>query len=151
MKNEDEPSLIFFLLSHHRPEKLHRTIHIRIRGKNLYLCARCTGIYLGAISIFLASLLGFDLPLWLYPLLLTVLPAPAMVDWITQSCKLRESRNIMRIGTGFLLGTGWGLFFLLLVRGMLYLFLVGLMILCAYILIIYVIALKTNFLKDYFS
>jgi uncharacterized membrane protein len=151
MKNEDEPSLMFFLLSHHRPEKLHRTIHICIKGKHLYLCARCTGIWTGMISIFLASLFGLDLPVWLYILLLAILPAPAMVDWTTQSCKIRESKNLIRVGTGFLLGIGWGLFFLLLAKGMLYLLLIGLMILCAYILLVYVIALKTNFLNDYFN
>jgi len=151
MKNEDKPSLMFFLLSHHRPEKLHRTIHICIKRRHLYLCARCTGIWMGMLSIFIASLLGLDLPLWLYLLLLTVLPAPAMIDWTTQSCKIRESKNLIRVGTGFLLGIGWGLFFLLLAKSMLYLFLVGLMILCAYILLVYVIALKTNFLNDYFN
>jgi len=149
MNSEDEPSLMFFLLSHHRPEKLHRTIHIGIQGKDLYLCARCTGVWAGIISTLLAFFLGLGLPPWLYLLLLTVLPAPATVDWVTQSCKLRESRNAIRMGTGYLLGIGWGLFFLLLAKGMLHLFLFALMILSVYIFLVYIIARKTNFLDDY--
>ncbi len=141
---------MFLLLSHHKPEKLNRTIHIRIRGKHIYLCARCTGIWTGAISIFLAFFSGLYLPVWLYVLLLMVLPAPALVDWITQSCKIRESRNIIRTGTGFLLGVGWGLFLTSLARGMLHLFLIGLVIICIYTLLVYIIALKTNFLDNYF-
>jgi uncharacterized membrane protein len=149
MNGEVEPSLTFLLLSHHRPEKLHRTIHISVQGKELYLCARCTGVWTGITSSFLAFFLGLGLPQWLYLPLLTVLPAPAMVDWTTQTCKLRESRNAIRVGTGYLLGVGWGLFFLLLVGGMLHLFLFALMILGTYILSVYMIARKTNFLDNY--
>ena len=151
MNNEDEPSLIFFLLSHHRPEQLHRTIHISIRGKDLYLCARCTGVWAGIISTFLVFFLGLDLPPWLYLLLLTVLPAPATIDWITQSYKLRESKNATRMGTGYLLGIGWGLFILLLAKGMIHLFLFALMILGVYIFSVYIIARKTNFLDNYLN
>lgn len=151
MNSEDSPSLMFFLLSHHSPKKLNRTIHIRIQGKDLYLCARCTGVGSGIISILLAFFLGLSFPPWLYLLLLMVLPAPAMFDWVTQSCKVRESRNAIRIGTGFLLGIGWGLFFLLLARGMLHLFLFALVILVGYIFSVYLIARKTHFLDDYFD
>ena len=151
MNSEDRSSLMFFLLSHHSPKKLHRTIHIKIQGNDLYLCARCTGIWAGIISTLLAFFLGLSFPPGLYLLLLMVLPTPAMVDWVTQSCKLRESRNAIRIGTGFLLGIGWGLFFLLLARGMLHLFLFALMILGGYIFSVYLIARKTNFLDDYFD
>ena len=150
MNSEYKPSLIFFLLSHHSPEKLNRTIHISIKGRHLYLCARCTGVWTGMMSIFLAFF-SVDLPAWLYVLLLAVLPAPATVDWITQSCKLRESRNAIRIGSGFLLGVSWGLFFLSLTKGMLHLFLIGLAIICAYIFLIYIVALKTKFLDNYFN
>jgi uncharacterized membrane protein len=149
MNGEDEPSLMFFLLSHHSPKKLHRTIHIRMRGKDLYLCARCTGLWAGIISTLLAFFSGIIFPIWFFLPLLMVLPAPAMFDWVTQSCKLRESRNAIRIGTGCLLGIAWGLFFLLLAKGMIHLFLFALMILGAYIFILYIIARKTNFLDEY--
>jgi len=151
MDKKDWHLLLFLLLSHHRPEKLDRTIRVSFRGRNIYLCARCTGKYSGILSVFVAWFLGFDFPIWLYLLLVSILPAPSIVDWITQSCKLRESRNTIRICTGYLLGIGEGLFLLMLVKGMFYLFLYALAILGAYILSIYVIAWKTRFLDSYFD
>ena len=149
MDKEDRRLLLFLLLSHHSPEKLHRTIHISFRRKNVYLCARCTGKYLGILSVFVAWFLGFDFPTWLYLPLLSILPAPSVVDWMTQSCELRESRNTIRVCTGYLFGFSEGLFLLVLVKGMFYLFLCALVILGAYIFSIYVIAWKTKFLDSY--
>jgi len=149
MDKEDLHLLLFLLLSHHRPEKLHRTIRINFRGRNVYICARCTGVYSGILSVFIAWFLGLNFPTWLYLPLYSILPLPAVVDWITQSCKLRESRNPLRVSTGYLLGISEGLFFLMLVRGMFYLFLWAFAILGAYILSIYVIAWKTSFLDSY--
>ncbi len=149
MDKEDWHLLLFLLLSHHRPEKLHRAIRISFRGRNVYLCARCTGIYSGILCVFVTYFLGFDFPVWLYLPLLSVLPMPAAVDWVTQSCKLRESRNAIRTCTGYLLGISEGLFFLMLVKGMFYLFLYAFAILGVYIFSIYVIAWKTRFLDSY--
>jgi len=151
MDGEDEPSLLFLLLSHHRPQKLHRTIHIHIKGRDIHLCARCTGIWAGIITAFLAFFFRLDLPAWLYVFLLAILPAPAMLDWVTQTCKLRESRNAIRVLTGYFSGIGWGIFFILLAKGMFHSFLVALIILGMYIFTIYIIARKTNFLDDYFN
>lgn len=151
MDKEDRHLLLFLLLSHHRPEKLHRTIHVSFRGRNVYLCARCTGIYSGILSVFVAWFLGFDFPTWLYLPLFSILPISSVVDWVTQSCKLRESRNPIRICTGFLLGIGWGLFFLLLVKGMFNLFLYAIAIFGFYVFSIYIIAWKTKFLDTYFD
>lgn len=149
MDKEDWRLLLFLLLSHHRPEKLHRTIHISIRGRDVYLCARCTGIYSGILSVFIVWLLGFSLPTWLYLPLLSILPFPSTIDWITQSCKLRESRNTIRICTGYLLGISEGLFLLILVNRMFPLFFYALVILGVYVFSIYVIAWKTKFLNSY--
>jgi len=149
MDKEDWHLLLFLLLSHHRPEKLNRTIRVSFRGKNVYLCARCTGTCLGIMSIFVAWFLGFYFPTWLYLLLFSILPAPSIVDWITQSCKLRESRNTIRTCTGYLLGISEGLFLLVLVKGMFYLFLQALAILGCYIFSIYIVAWKTKFLDSY--
>ena len=143
--------LLFLILSHHRPEKLHRSIHISFRNRNIYLCARCTGLYSGILSVFVAWFLGFDFPVWLYLPLLSILPLPSAVDWVTQSCKLRESRNTIRVCTGFLLGISEGLVLLMLVRGLFYLFLQGLAIVGVYVLSICLIAWKTKFLESYFD
>jgi uncharacterized membrane protein len=90
-------------------------------------------------------------PSWLHLVLLAVFPAPAALDWITQSCGLRESRNAIRIGTGYLLGIAWGLFFSSLASGLLHFFLTALIVLSAYIISIYAIARRSNLLEEYFS
>jgi len=151
MDKEDWHLLSFLLLSHHKPEKLHRTIHVNFRGKNVYLCARCTGKYSGILSVFVAWFLGFNFPTWLYLSLFSILPVPSIVDWVTQSCKLRESRNTIRVCTGYLFGISEGFFLLMLVKGMFPLFPYALAILGAYIFSIYVIAWKTKFLDSYFD
>ena len=151
MNKEDWHMLLFLLLSHHRSEKLHRTIHLNLRGKNIYLCARCIGIYSGILSLFIAWFLGFEIPAWLYLPLILILPLPSAVDWITQSCKLRESKNPIRIFTGFFFGITQGLFLLMLVKGLFYLFLYALVIVGFYFLSVCIIAWKTKFLDTYFD
>lgn len=141
--------LLFLLLSHHPAEKLHRTICLGFRGKTVYLCARCAGRYLGIVNVLAAYFLGFRFPLWLYLPLILVLPMPAAVDWLTQSCKLRESRNSIRVGTGLLLGITEALLLLLLINGMFYTLLIAMIIIGIYAFVIYMIALKTKYLDSY--
>lgn len=151
MDREDRDLLLFLLLSHHRPEKLNRTIHVSFRGRSVYLCARCTGKYLGILSVIVAGFLGSGFPTWLYLPLFSILPVPSIVDWITQCCKLRQSRNIIRICTGYFLGISEGLLLLMLVRGVFSLFPYALAIIGAYVFSIYIIAWKTKFLDSYFD
>lgn len=140
---------MFLLLSHHPSERLHRTIHLGFRRRNVYLCARCTGRYLGLVGVFVAYSLRLGFPLWLNLPLISVLPLPAMVDWFTQSCKLRESKNSLRLGTGLLLGIIEGLLLLLLINGVICMFVVGMTIIGVYVFSIYMIALKTKCLDSY--
>jgi uncharacterized membrane protein len=149
MGKQDWGYLLFLLLSHHPSERLHRTIRLGFRGRNVYLCARCTGRYLGLVGVFAAYSLRLSFPLGLYLPLILVLPMPAMVDWFTQSCKLRESKNSLRVCTGLLLGITEGLLLLLLINGVLYMFLVGMTIIGVHAFSIYVIALKTKCLDSY--
>jgi uncharacterized membrane protein len=151
MNKEDWRMLLFLLLSHHMPEKLHRTIHLNIKGKNIYLCARCTGDYSGTLSILVAWLLGLKLPAGLYLPLVAILPLATVIDWITQSCKLRESRNALRVTTGFPLGIAKGLLLLMLIQGWFNLFLQALVIVGVYIIVISLVAWKTKFVYSYFD
>ena len=151
MDRKDLRMIFFLLLSHHMPERLHRTIRVGFRGKCIHFCARCTGIYPGILSVFVFSFFGFSFPAWSILPLLIVLPFPTAADWVTQSCKKRESRNLVRVVTGFLLGIGYGLILLLLVKGLFILFLESLVIVGAYILVIIIIALKTKFHESYFD
>lgn len=129
---------LFLMLSHNLPENLDRTIGIKFRGRIVYLCARCTGVYSGILIVLISSFLGFNLPTWLYLPLFSILPIPGAVDWITQSFGLRESRNSVRVSTGFLFGVSQGLFLLMLVRAMFYLFLQALAVVVIYLLLVYV-------------
>jgi uncharacterized membrane protein len=143
---EDLHLLLFLLLSHNPPENLDRTIHLRFWNKNLYLCARCTGIYSTILIVFIAWYLGYDFPPWLYLPLFALLPIPGAIDWITQSCNLRESNNWIRVSTGSLIGVSQAIFFLSIIKGMLFLFLQTLAVVGIYFLAVYIIARKTKFL-----
>ncbi|MCS7116092.1 MAG: DUF2085 domain-containing protein [Nitrososphaerota archaeon] len=86
-------------------------ITIGYRGKDLKLCARCTGVVLGFTSLLILSM-SFDLGPFLslpliYQIILCILLAlPAILDWITQSWQIRESNNPLRLVTGFFKGLG---------------------------------------------
>lgn len=138
--------LLFLLLSHNMPENLDKTIHVKFLGRNVYLCARCTGVYSSISIVLVAWFLGFDFPTWSYLPLFSILPIPAAIDWITQSCNLRESRNWIRVCTGSLFGVSQGLFLLMLIKSMFWLFLQALAVVGVYLLSVYIIAWKTKFL-----
>jgi len=82
---------------HRKPER-----SFFFRGKQFPLCARCTGIYIGYISVLFFAIMRTSLPaLWSAALLL-----PALVDGSTQACGWRESNNALRLITGVLFGVG---------------------------------------------
>ena len=137
------------MISHHPPARLHRTICLGFGAKKIHICARCMGIYSSLLGIFITYILGFRFPLGVYIPLILFFPMPSVIDWFTQSSKLRESRNSIRVGTGLLLGISAGLFMLLFINGMLFMFLISLVIMGAYVLMIYSIAKKTKCLDSY--
>lgn len=143
--------LLFLIVSHHPPGRLHRTIRIGFRRKYIYLCSRCTGTILGMTAIFAANTFGLRFPIEFYLPLVSLLPLVAAIDWFTQSAKLRESKNWLRISSGFLLGNAEALFLLLIVDGFFLKFLVALGIASIYVLSIYLIAAKTKCLELYLN
>jgi uncharacterized membrane protein len=149
MVKRDWRYLLFLLASHHPKEKLHRTIRISFRGKNLYLCSRCTGVALGMAMTFAGNAFGFSLPIALYLPLISLLPLMAVVDWFTQSAKLRESKTWIRLTSGFFLGISEALSLLLLIGGFYSNFLIVFGIVAIYAISIYLVAVKTKCLDLY--
>jgi len=96
-----------YLLSHHEPAEHYRCYRVGVRGREVRLCARCSGVYPG-IGLGLATFLltAFD-PLHLA--LVVGLPVPALVDWAATSFGDRRGANPVRTATGGLLGYGYGL------------------------------------------
>jgi uncharacterized membrane protein len=83
---------------------------LSLLGRELRLCARCSGYIIGFAAPVLLSvdpqlLLGSTQ--WL---ILILLAAPLALDWVTQSWGLRESTNPLRMATGILMGLDISLF-----------------------------------------
>jgi uncharacterized membrane protein len=101
---------IKFVFCHRRPNRT-----LRFRGRYFPVCARCTGIYIGALFIllshyFISLIYGKDI--WVYntdlffvPLILMI---PTAIDGLTQLLKWRESHNWIRVITGLFCGIGYG-------------------------------------------
>lgn len=99
------------IFSHHLATRYSRTFCVRVAGRTLHLCARCSGQVVG--------ILGFVLLFWVchsvgFPLYVPISqipfafgPLPASLDWLTQSLGRRESSNHLRILSGILLGASF--------------------------------------------
>jgi len=96
-------------------------------------------------------MLGLRLPIEFSLPLIALLPLAAAVDWFTQSAKRRESKNWLRVCSGFLLGTAEALCLLLLFNGFFLHFLLTMGIFSIYALSIYLIAAKTKCLDAYLN
>lgn len=72
------------------------------KGKQFPICARCTGIHIGNLSlpIFLFSLVTLNIWWTLFLIL------PTYIDGWSQAYFDRESNNILRVTTGFMAGVG---------------------------------------------
>ncbi|MBN2876500.1 MAG: DUF2085 domain-containing protein [Bacilli bacterium] len=96
-------------------QKIERTL--LIFGKALPLCARCTGIYVGALMSLLITRWNF-LP-WYVIVLFAI---PLFVDGIIQKYKNLKSNNIRRFLTGLLFSTPFVYLFSLTQTGITYLY-----------------------------
>ena len=98
--------LLGYILSFFYHKQIH-AFQVQLNGRTYFVCARCSGFYLGIILGFPISfimLLYFPFFYSLGPIGTTIiavgLALPAMLDWSTQRLALRESRNALRFGTG---------------------------------------------------
>ena len=74
---------------------------IKIKGKQLPVCARCTVAFFGYITG-LSIYSFFHIPVWLSLLLCFIM----LYDWLLQRFFSFESTNIRRLVSGFLCGIG---------------------------------------------
>ncbi len=72
------------------------------KGKQFPVCARCTGIHLGYISLPFFLFDVFYLNIWWTILLIL----PTYIDGMSQAIFDRESNNVLRVTTGFAAGIG---------------------------------------------
>ena len=94
----------FNIFCHRRPDRT-----LKFKGRYFPVCARCTGIYIGVLMVFLAHYfisLTYSLDLLFLSLILMI---PTAKDGLRQLFKWRESRNDIRVTTGLLCGIGYGL------------------------------------------
>lgn len=92
-----------FILSHHTSENYSRCYTLRIPGKNLRLCARCTGIYPGILIgffIYLQSGTASNLLIFLSGM-------PTLTEKYMTGFKDFEGFNLLRTVTGVLVGAGF--------------------------------------------
>lgn len=100
---------VHLFVSHHEPPFMSRCWHFTVRGHTLHVCARCSALILGIITVF--TIQFFILYTEVTPLTFFfafLISLPAAIDWSTQTLEIRESRNSIRALTGFFLGYGVG-------------------------------------------
>ena len=87
----------------------HKKIHafkVQLDDKTYYVCARCSGLYLGIFLGFPLSFIMFIFFPFFYSLgdfgttlVAILISLPAILDWTTQRLAIRESRNGIRFWT----------------------------------------------------
>jgi len=112
---DDVKEGLHMLLSHHPPSLYGHCLRVSFRGRSLYFCSRCTGIYGGlGLGILFLALLQVDLsPSWFWFLFSVILGFTTVADWMSQRLTSRKTTNHIRTVTGF--GSGFGLAIIFLI------------------------------------
>lgn len=103
------------LLSHHTPRLYGHCIRVKLGSHSLYLCGRCTGLYLGLfIGIAVILFAGVQLePPWLWFSVALCMGLFTVTDWMTQRLLPRKTTVRIRFATGIVSGAGLAIVFLL--------------------------------------
>lgn len=88
---------LHFTYCHRKPER-----SFFWNGNQFPVCARCTGIHIGYISLPLFLFGIISIPIW-WTLALMI---PTYLDGLTQAFFGRESNNVLRLITGLMAGVG---------------------------------------------
>ena len=101
-------------------------LSFNIRGVEWHPCARCTGKIMGIFAmlpIALLIVLGYaklDIGLLTGFVMAWSLALPAIIDWSTVKANIRKGSNKVRFVTGFALGMGLVVYFLLMPASLLF-------------------------------
>ncbi|MGY5880264.1 MAG: DUF2085 domain-containing protein [Candidatus Thorarchaeota archaeon] len=114
-RSDDVKEGFHMLLSHHPPSLYGHCLRVTFRGRSLYFCGRCTGIY-GGLGLGIIFLLLFQVnlrPSWFWFLFSVILGFTTVADWMSQRLTPRKTTNHIRAITGFGSGFGLAIIFLL--------------------------------------
>ena len=103
------------LLSHHPPSMYAHCLRVSFRGRSLYLCGRCSGIY-GGLGGGLLFLFIFQIqlnPEWFWFFTAVALGFTTVIDWMSQRLTPRKTTNFVRASTGFMSGLALAIIFYL--------------------------------------
>lgn len=67
-----------------------------IKGCQMPVCARCTGLYIGQFIALILIIAKKNIPTWSVFLLMAVMG----IDWTVQALEIKKSTNIRRLITG---------------------------------------------------
>jgi uncharacterized membrane protein len=102
------------MVSHHPPSLHGHCLRVAFRGRSIYFCGRCSGIYGGLglgipLLILLDGITQYSLfrPKWIWFLFALALGMTTVVDWVTQRMTPRKTTVRIRALTG--LGSGLAL------------------------------------------
>jgi len=94
----------------------------KIRNWYFPVCARCTGLYVGAFSYFIYVYFFYVEYTTILILIAFLMITPTLLDGLTQFFDFRKSNNILRLLTGLLGGVGLAI----LIKALKYLILIHL-------------------------
>ncbi len=106
---------IHMMISHHPPSLFGHCLRLTFRGKSLYICGRCGGIYGGLFGgLIVLFMAGAPLePSWLWFLFALAIGFSTVFDWVTQRLTPRKTTVRVRAISGFLSGISLAIIFFL--------------------------------------
>ncbi len=142
------------ILAHHplTEEGITHTFYLRSGRTKIYLCSRCSGLFLGFISSFffthlIESIYNSYFSPELALILCIILPIPGLVDWSIQAVRIHSSNTERRLLTGFLIG--WALHMIAYTKS--YFLIVFVIILIYFTIFFYFVYLKQKKIRETFE
>ncbi len=110
ISTERDESLLFYIFSHHARNDVKKMIRLKIFGKEIFLCGRCTFRYVSVVFSLVVMFLTNYSPKILYnfPFLLFLMmflfPILSCTAWVYQFLTKKDNSRILRYSTGIMIG-----------------------------------------------